>query len=160
MRPVLLSISPAALLIYSSVVALILFVLALTFGSTDGWGTSRVIAPLILFVVITIFFFVWEARLPEALASMYVSMLSHVHPSDYFPGSFHSPPSMWKYQNFSILIAVGLQPFMWWASVQFLFSWFYQDVFHWSTLNTAVHLFVHFPIMNSSLIDIYIYLPQ
>jgi hypothetical protein len=49
---------------------------------------------------------------------------------------------MWRYENFSILIAVGLQPFMWWASVQLLFSWYYQLVFGWSTIKTAVHLYV------------------
>lgn len=47
---------------------------------------------------------------------------------------------MWKYENFTILIAVGLQPFMWWASVQLLFSWYYQEVFGWSTINVAVRL--------------------
>lgn len=111
--------------------ALVLFIFAVTSGSIDGWGSARVIAPLVLSVFLAVIFFLWELYLPESLAAV--------------------PPSMWKYQNFTILIAVGLQPFMWWAAVQLLFSWYYQEVFEWSTINTAVHFLplglVSFPTM-------------
>ncbi|KAF9461921.1 MFS general substrate transporter [Collybia nuda] len=112
-------------------VALVLFIFAVTSGSVSGWGTARVIAPLILSVVLVLVFLVWEAHIPEELAAL--------------------PPKVWKYENFGILIAVSLQPFMWWASVQLLFSWLYQEVYGWSTINTAVHFLplglVSFPIM-------------
>ncbi|ETW77131.1 major facilitator superfamily [Heterobasidion irregulare TC 32-1] len=111
--------------------ALVLFIFAVTSGSIDGWGSARVIAPLVLSVFLAVIFFLWELYLPESLAAV--------------------PPSMWKYRNFTILIAVGLQPFMWWAAVQLLFSWYYQEVFEWSTINTAVHFLplglVSFPTM-------------
>lgn len=47
---------------------------------------------------------------------------------------------MWFYENFSILIATALLPFMWWGAVQLLFSWLWQEVYGWSALKTAVHL--------------------
>lgn len=112
-------------------IALILFVFAVTSGSVNGWGTARAITPLVLSVILAVAFFFWEARLPEVLAAV--------------------PPMMWKYENFTILIAVGLQPFMWWASVQLLFSWYYQEVFGWSTINVAVRFLplglMSFPVM-------------
>ncbi|KIJ22953.1 hypothetical protein M422DRAFT_217711 [Sphaerobolus stellatus SS14] len=117
--------------VLSLTAALVLFVFAVTSGSITGWGTATVIVPLVLSVLLTATFFFWEARLPEGLAAV--------------------PLSMWKYENFTILITVGLQPFMWWASVQLLFSWYFQEVFGWSTINTAVHFLplglASFPVM-------------
>ncbi|KAF8573018.1 MFS general substrate transporter, partial [Ramaria rubella] len=49
------------------------------------------------------------------------------------------PPLIWKYENFLVIILVSLQPFMYWASIQLLFSWYYQLVFGWSAIKTAVH---------------------
>ncbi|OBZ74760.1 hypothetical protein A0H81_05744 [Grifola frondosa] len=115
----------------SLTIALILFIFAVTSGSVDGWGTAQVIAPLVLSVVLAVCFVFWEAHLPTTLAAV--------------------PPSMWKYPDFPILIAVSLQPFMWWASVQLLFSWLYQEVYGWSTIMAAVHFLplglITFPIM-------------
>ncbi|KAF8583734.1 MFS general substrate transporter [Ramaria rubella] len=99
--------------------ALLLFVFAVTSGSTDGWGTGRVIAPLIISILLVPAFLLWEARLPTVLAAV--------------------PPSIWKYENFLVIILVSLQPFMYWASIQLLFSWYYQLVFGWSAIKTAVH---------------------
>lgn len=50
---------------------------------------------------------------------------------------------MWKYENFTLLMIISLQPFMWWASVQLTFSLYYQDVLQWSTIITAIHLYVY-----------------
>ncbi len=55
------------------VVALILFVFAVTSGSVNGWGTARAITPLVLSVILAVAFFFWEARLPEVLAAVYVT---------------------------------------------------------------------------------------
>ena len=52
----------------------------------------------------------------------------------------HRPPKMWKYENFTMIVILGLQPRMWWASVQLLYSWYYQNALGWSTIYTAVHL--------------------
>jgi len=86
---------------------------------------------LVLSIVLAAFFAIWEFKIPESLAAV--------------------PPSIWKYENLAIFVTVGLQPFMWWAAVQLLFSWYYQMVFEWSTIKTAVHFLplglVSFPIM-------------
>jgi MFS family permease len=47
---------------------------------------------------------------------------------------------MWHYRNFSILVAVALLPIMWWASIQFLFSWVWQQDYHYSSITTALHI--------------------
>ncbi|KAF8580291.1 MFS general substrate transporter [Ramaria rubella] len=99
--------------------ALLLFVFAVTSGSTDGWGIGKVIAPLIISILLFPVFLLWEARLPNLLAAV--------------------PPSIWKYENFLVIILVSLQPFMYWASIQLLFAWYYQLVFGWSAIKTAVH---------------------
>ncbi|KAJ8518266.1 hypothetical protein ONZ45_g4621 [Pleurotus djamor] len=117
--------------VFTLTASLILFVFAVTSGSVDGWAHAKVIVPLILSVLLAALFFVWEYRLPEELAAV--------------------PPMLWKYENIPILTAVALQPFMWWASVQLLFSWYYQEVFGWSTISVAVRFLpmglLSFPIM-------------
>ncbi|EPQ51293.1 hypothetical protein GLOTRDRAFT_48961, partial [Gloeophyllum trabeum ATCC 11539] len=100
-------------------VALILLVYAVTSGSINGWRTAGAIAPLIISVVLAVIFFVWEARIEESLASL--------------------PPKMWFYENFSIIVATALIPFMWWGTVQMLLSWYWQEIFGWTTIMTAVH---------------------
>lgn len=51
-------------------VALVLFIFAVTSGSIDGWGTAEVIAPLILSILLFVAFFTWEARQPEEIAAV------------------------------------------------------------------------------------------
>ncbi|EGO18976.1 hypothetical protein SERLADRAFT_358714 [Serpula lacrymans var. lacrymans S7.9] len=100
-------------------VALILFIFAVTSGSIDGWGSAAVIAPLVISAFLLLAFFLWEARLPESHAAL--------------------PPKMWRYENFTILVAISLVPFMWWGSVFLLFSWLWEPVYGWSAIDTAVH---------------------
>ena len=120
----------------STVVALILFIFAITSGSSIGWGTARVIANLIISVILTVIFFFWEAFIPEKLAALFV----------YCSLCFLSinvdfrPPKMWRYSNFGILVFVALLPFFWWVAVMLLYSWLWQEVYGWSTIITAVHL--------------------
>ncbi|KAF5387419.1 hypothetical protein D9757_007777 [Collybiopsis confluens] len=61
-------------------VAVILFVFAVTSGSIDGWGSATVIANLVISIVLTIAFFIWEAYIPEEVAAL--------------------PPKVWRYENF------------------------------------------------------------
>ena len=49
---------------------------------------------------------------------------------------------MWRYENFGILVSTALVPFLWWGAVMLLFSWLWQEVYGWSTIITALHLFV------------------
>ncbi|CCM02246.1 uncharacterized protein FIBRA_04327 [Fibroporia radiculosa] len=102
---------------------LILFIFAVTSGANDGWKSARVIAPLIISAVLFAFFFIWESRLPEDYAALLL----------------HSPPKMWKYENFTILIAISVVPCMWWAAIMLLFSWYWETVYGWSAIITALH---------------------
>jgi len=99
--------------------ALILFVFAITSGASTGWGQARAIAPLVISIVSMAGFFVYEAYLPEHLAAV--------------------PPKTWKYENFGILIATALLPYMWWGCVQSLYSWVWQEVYGWKPIISAVH---------------------
>ncbi|PPQ73080.1 hypothetical protein CVT26_014646 [Gymnopilus dilepis] len=72
--------------------SLILFIFAVTSGSSTGWGQARVIAPLVISAVTLAGFFVYEAYIPEYFAAV--------------------PPKTWKYENFGILIATALLPYM------------------------------------------------
>jgi MFS family permease len=47
---------------------------------------------------------------------------------------------MWQYKNFGIVITLGLLPIMWWASMQFVFSWLWQQVYGYSAVQTAIRL--------------------
>ncbi|EPS97488.1 hypothetical protein FOMPIDRAFT_1128363 [Fomitopsis schrenkii] len=99
--------------------ALVLFVFAVTNGAAVAWDAAATIASLVVSVVLGVGFFFWEAYIPEEHAAV--------------------PPKMWKYENFTIIVILGLQPRMWWASVQLLYSWYYQNALGWSTIYTAVH---------------------
>ncbi|KAH9947514.1 major facilitator superfamily domain-containing protein [Amylocystis lapponica] len=100
-------------------VALILFIFAITSGSSDGWGSAKVIAPLVISVFVAGGFFLWEALIPEYYAAL--------------------PPKMWKYENLTILTIISLVPVMWWTSVFLLFAFYWEDVYGWSAINVAVH---------------------
>lgn len=52
--------------------SLVLFIFAVTSGSINGWGSARVIAPLVISVVLAVAFFVIEASLPEGYAALCV----------------------------------------------------------------------------------------
>lgn len=52
--------------------ALILFIFAVTSSSDVGWGSARVLAPLIISIFMVVAFFLWEARIPFERAAVYV----------------------------------------------------------------------------------------
>ncbi|KAH7905376.1 major facilitator superfamily domain-containing protein [Hygrophoropsis aurantiaca] len=101
-------------------VAIILFIFAITSGSTDGWGAAAVLAPLIISVLLVVCFFCWETITPANKAAI--------------------PPRTWFLNNFSILFAVALLPFFWWSSVFMMFTTLWQSVDQWSVISTAVHM--------------------
>ncbi|KAG2070574.1 MFS general substrate transporter [Suillus decipiens] len=102
-------------------VALILFIFAVTSGSTDGWASVTVLVPLIISILMIIGFFYWETLIPVDRAAI--------------------PPRTWFYNNFSVLFAVALLPFLWWCTVFTIFSTLWQNVFEWSAISSAVHMF-------------------
>lgn len=97
--------------------ALILFIYAVTTGSVSSWGSGGVLAPLIISIALTVVFFLYETRIPGHKAAL--------------------PPRMWFYPNFSVLFAVSLYPYLWWTTTFFLFSEYWQAVYHWSPLLSA-----------------------
>ncbi|KIJ58604.1 hypothetical protein HYDPIDRAFT_34023 [Hydnomerulius pinastri MD-312] len=100
-------------------IALVLFIFAVTSGSTDGWVTATVLTPLILSVFLFVSYFIWEAKIPEEHASL--------------------PPKMWSYPNFTVLALLALLPYTWWSTVYLLFAWYWQEVLYWSAISSAVH---------------------
>ncbi|TBU27126.1 MFS general substrate transporter [Dichomitus squalens] len=74
-------------------VALILFIFAVTSAATTGWGSSRVIASLIISMLMTAGFFYYETRIPADQAAI--------------------PPRTWFLPNFSVLFGTALFPFFW-----------------------------------------------
>ncbi|KAF8833263.1 MFS general substrate transporter [Paxillus ammoniavirescens] len=101
--------------------AIILFIFVLTSGSADGWTTAEALVPLIMSVLMIAGFFYWETVIPVDWAAI--------------------PPRTWFYHNFSVLIGLALLPFLWWIALFTIFMTLWQDIFHWSTILTAIHMF-------------------
>ncbi|KAG2125506.1 major facilitator superfamily domain-containing protein [Suillus clintonianus] len=101
-------------------VAFILFIFSVTSGSTDGWKSPMVLVLLIISVLMVVGFFYWETLLPVGRAAI--------------------PPQTWFYNNFSVLFAVALMPYLWWNAVMLIFSMMWQNVFYWSAISSAVHM--------------------
>ncbi|ODO11041.1 hypothetical protein I350_01643 [Cryptococcus amylolentus CBS 6273] len=88
--------------------AIILLILSLTLGASNGWASPGFIAPFIISLILFPSFFLWESRLPTTHALL--------------------PPSIWRYRNFAIWIVFGLLGYTWW-SVNFLaFIEYWMDV--------------------------------
>lgn len=48
----------------------ILFIFAMTEGSAAGWGSARVLAPLIISIFLIVAFLVYETRIPASKAAV------------------------------------------------------------------------------------------
>ncbi|KAH8829092.1 MFS general substrate transporter [Flagelloscypha sp. PMI_526] len=101
-------------------VSIILFILALTESSTSGWSSAIVIAPLIISIALIAGFFVYERLIPQERAAI--------------------PYRIWFYKNFSVLFSTALVPYLWWTVVFFIFTNYWQQVYHWSVIMTAVRM--------------------
>ncbi|WWD15856.1 hypothetical protein CI109_100280 [Kwoniella shandongensis] len=99
------------------VASLICFILALTQGPIDGWGSASFIAPFVLSFPLAIGFFFWESRIPAKSAVL--------------------PSSVWQITNILIsTLAIGIA-FPFWATSQLLYATYFQEVFHWSPIHVA-----------------------
>lgn len=101
-------------------------------------------------IFITIAFFYWETLLPAEMAAMFVHLPSTLFGvTDVYA---HRPPRTWFYPNLSALFGLALLPFFWWTTIYTIFMNLWQDVFHWSVISAAVHMYVqwHFTICSSS----------
>ncbi|KAG8822326.1 hypothetical protein FRC17_009594 [Serendipita sp. 399] len=100
-------------------IAVILFIFAVTSGSTKGWGTAYVLCPLIISIAVLAVFLWWEARIPPDHAVM--------------------PPRAWRYRNFGVIVGIALLPYFWWVTSFVLLTSWYEQVYGWSVISTAVH---------------------
>ncbi|KAG8827583.1 hypothetical protein FRC17_007795 [Serendipita sp. 399] len=100
-------------------IAVILFIFAVTSGSTQGWATAYFLVPLIISILLTTLFFIWESRIPFEDAVL--------------------PPQMWRYRNIGIIISLALFPYFWWTTSSFLLTIWWQEVYGWSAINAVVH---------------------
>ncbi|KAM5541656.1 hypothetical protein V8D89_004846 [Ganoderma adspersum] len=101
-------------------VALILFIFAVTSGTTSGWGSAAVLALLIVAVFLVAGFFYFETTIPVDRAAI--------------------PPRTWFLPNFLVLFFTALLPFFWWTTVFTLYTTVWQDVWKWSAISTAIHM--------------------
>ena len=79
--------------------SIILLILGITLGASDGWKKPGFLVPFLLSWPIFIAFFIYEARLPESYALI--------------------PPSFWKIPNMTLLIVFALGIYPWWCVSQF-----------------------------------------
>ena len=103
-------------------VAIILFIFAVTSGTTEGWGSAAVLAPLIISVFLVAGFFYFETTIPVHRAAI--------------------PPRTWFLPNFMVLFFTALLPFFWWTTVFTIYTTLWQSVWEWSAISTAVHMYV------------------
>ncbi|KAG6334818.1 hypothetical protein ID866_4270 [Astraeus odoratus] len=101
-------------------VAMILFIFAITSGSTEGWADQTVLSTLITSIVLMIGFFYWETLLPVEKVAI--------------------PPRTWFYKNFAVLFTLTLLPFFWLTTVFTIFTNLWQGVFNLSAIWTAIHM--------------------
>jgi hypothetical protein len=102
-------------------VALVLLIFAVTSGTTAGWTSAEVLAPLVLALALVGAFLWWERRTPFERAVV--------------------PPRTWFYPNFAVLFVVALLPYFWWATVFNTFIPLWQTVYGWSAISTAIRTF-------------------
>ncbi|KAG1745540.1 MFS general substrate transporter [Suillus paluster] len=100
--------------------AIILFIFAVTSGSTAGWGSAMTLAPLIISFAMISGFFYWETLLPTEYAAV--------------------PSSTWFIPNFSVLFGTALLPYFWWANVFTTYVSLWQDIYQWSPMSSAVRM--------------------
>ncbi|OCF36546.1 efflux protein EncT [Kwoniella heveanensis CBS 569] len=97
--------------------SLITFILSLTQGPIDGWGSASFIAPFVLSFPLAFAFFFWESKIP--------------------PKSAVLPSSVWKITNIIIAsLGIGIA-FPFWATSQLLYATWFQQVFGWTPIHVA-----------------------
>ncbi|KAG1732776.1 major facilitator superfamily-domain-containing protein [Suillus occidentalis] len=100
--------------------AVILFIFSVISGPTNGWASPLVLVPLIISAVMVVGFVYWETLMPAEKAAI--------------------PPRTWFYNNFSVLFTIALLPIFWWSTVLLIFPTWWQKVFHWSVISSAIHM--------------------
>ncbi|TXT11268.1 hypothetical protein VHUM_02019 [Vanrija humicola] len=99
---------------------MVLFILAFTQATVDGWKSAIFIAPLIISIVLLPVFVIWERTRPEGYALL--------------------PRNIWSFPNIFPLILLAGSGFLWFATYQLGVATWYQDVLHDSPIITAVKI--------------------
>ncbi|KAL1410667.1 hypothetical protein Q8F55_004686 [Vanrija albida] len=99
---------------------MVLFILAFTQATVDGWKSAIFIAPLIISIALVPVFVVWERTRPEGYALL--------------------PRNIWSFPNIFPLILLAASGFLWFATYQLGVATWYQDVLHDSPIITAVKI--------------------
>lgn len=106
--------------VFQLLAMLILFILALTQGAVDGWGSAIFIAPLVISLVMLPIFVLWEQRLPQGYSLL--------------------PQNIWRFPNIGSLMLLATCIFWWFATYQLRVATWFQDALHNSAILSAVKL--------------------
>jgi MFS family permease len=118
---------------------LVLFIFAITSGSTAGWGSAMVLAPLVVSVLMVIVFFVYETRIPEQYAAMSVYSF-FLWSANLLIINLCRPPRMWFFPSFAVLFGAALIPYFYWTTIFTIYTTLWQNYYHISAIMTAVHM--------------------
>jgi len=88
--------------------SLLLFILGLTSGTTDGWTDAHFLAPFLISVAMFVGFFLWERTLPDERALL--------------------PMGVWRLPNLPLLAFAAVSPYMFWGTTQLGFANYWQSV--------------------------------
>jgi hypothetical protein len=91
---------------------LICFILSLTNGPINGWGSANFIAPFIISFVSAIGFFLWEYSIPARTAVL--------------------PASVYQIKNFIPTSLIIMLPTGFWFTSQLYYATYFQLAFQWS----------------------------
>ncbi|KAI0072730.1 MFS general substrate transporter [Panus rudis PR-1116 ss-1] len=100
--------------------AIILLIFALSQAPTVGWGTARVLAPLVTSIATLGVFFFWQTRLPEDTALI--------------------PPHLWFIPNFLVLVFVSFCTQIYLTGPIFVFTEYWPAAYNWSPLTIGLHV--------------------
>lgn len=90
---------------------LICFILALTNGPINGWGSANFIAPFIIAFACAFGFFLWERAIPARTAVL--------------------PSSVYQIKNFITSSLVIMMPLSFWFTSQLYYATYWQLAFGW-----------------------------
>ncbi|THU86518.1 MFS general substrate transporter [Dendrothele bispora CBS 962.96] len=105
--------------VFSLTASIILLIFAFSQAPTVGWGTARVLAPLIVALLVLCIFFFWQTRLSDQSALI--------------------PSKMWFIPNFLILILVSFSNQIYFIGPVVLYSNYYPIHYGWSPLTIGLH---------------------
>ncbi|KAF8509048.1 MFS general substrate transporter [Gautieria morchelliformis] len=99
--------------------SIILLIFSLSQAPITGWGTPRVLTPLIISIIGMIAFFTWQTRLKEAHALI--------------------PTRMWFIPNFLILVCVSFCTQIYLTGPILIFGAYWPASYGWSPLTVGLH---------------------